>query len=52
MKFWKKIRRFFFGDVSAIGNEKHFPTNRKQRRAYASIERKRRSHDSVPRPKG
>jgi len=52
MKLWKKIKQFFTGSVTALGNEKHFPTNRKQRRARAAIERKRRKRDSVSRPKG
>ena len=51
MTFWQKIKRFFTGSIAATGNEKHFPTNRKQRRAMAAIERKARKRDSVSRPK-
>ena len=43
---WKKIKRWLFGDVSALGNEKHMPANRKQRRAHAAIERKRKKRRS------
>lgn len=51
MKFWTKIKSFFMGSVSATGKEATVPTNRKQRRAYAAIERKRRKRDSVSRSK-
>lgn len=51
MKFWTKIKRFFTGSVAATGSEKMFTMNRKQRRANAAMQR-RRKRDPVPRPKG
>lgn len=52
MKIWQRIKNVFVSQVSAVGTEKTYTMNRKQRRAQAAIEKKRRQRDSVPRPKG
>lgn len=52
MKFWKKVKQFFTGSISATGTERLYALNRKERRARAAIARRAKKRDSVPRPKG